>query len=169
MRKVLVLSASGVPQNVCKWTRAVLLLCKGKAELVEHAGRILAPQFPMPLVIKLSSYATRPFKSLAPNRENVIFRDGNTCQYCGRRHKAKNLTLDHVFPRSRGGRDTWSNLVAACHSCNGLKGDRTPDEARMPLLSVPCRPPSWLAFEVRKHSRSREEYRTWMKYIRTEE
>jgi 5-methylcytosine-specific restriction endonuclease McrA len=164
MQKVLVLNASNEPLNLCDWHRAVRLICKGKAEIVERNGRLLAPGFPMPRVIRLRSYVYRPFKALAPNRENVIHRDRRTCQYCGR--KKKGLTLDHVLPRSRGGRDTWTNLVAACHACNERKDDRTPEEAGMPLLSVPYKPTSWLAFEVSKYTRSPEDLRCWLKYLR---
>lgn len=165
MRKVLVLNASGEPHSLSKWTRAIKLLVKGKAETVEHDGRILVPGFPMPRVIKLRRYIYRPYKKLAANRENVIHRDGYTCQYCGRRRRERDLTLDHVLPRSRGGKDTWTNLVAACYACNARKGDRTPEEACMPLLSIPYRPVSSLHFELSKYARSDDELRCWTKYL----
>lgn len=164
MRKVLVLNASGVPLNLCGWTRAVTLLVKGKAEIVEHNGQMLAPDFPMPRVIQLHT-DIRPYKSLAPSRENIFHRDGNTCQYCAKRCKEKALTLDHVFPRSRGGRNTWTNLVAACYRCNERKGDQTPEEARMPLLRVPYKPSSALAFEISRVAKSDEELRSWSRHL----
>ena len=72
------------------------------------------------------------------SRKNVIRRDGGKCQYCGK--AANPLTVDHIMPRSRGGEDTWENLTTACMYCNNKKGDRTPEEARMPLLNKPKRP-----------------------------
>ena len=71
------------------------------------------------------------------NRRGILRRDHNSCQYCG---STKNLTLDHVIPRSRGGRHTWENVVAACSECNGRKGNRTPTEAGMPLRTKPKAP-----------------------------
>ena len=71
------------------------------------------------------------------NRQNIFRRDGNKCQYCG---SGRDLTLDHVMPRSRGGRSSWDNLVTACKGCNSRKGDWTPDEAAMPLRQSPFKP-----------------------------
>jgi len=77
------------------------------------------------------------------SRRNIFERDKNTCQYCGKRCAKCDLTLDHVTPRSRGGRDSWDNLVLACVRCNIKKGDQTPAEAHMPLLRNPGKP-AWL-------------------------
>jgi 5-methylcytosine-specific restriction endonuclease McrA len=91
----------------------------------------------------------------------VLHRDSYTCQYCGdHRH---DLTIDHIVPRSRGGLDSWDNVVAACLRCNVKKGDRTPREADMSLRSMPRRPMSHVHFEISKHSYS-EEY-SWKKYV----
>lgn len=76
------------------------------------------------------------------SRRNLFKRDRVTCQYCGARPGSEELTIDHVLPRSRGGRSTWENCVLACVACNALKADRTPEEARMPLRRPP-RKPSW--------------------------
>lgn len=78
-------------------------------------------------------------------RDNIFKRDGNACQYCGTTRER--MTIDHVFPRSRGGRNTWENLVSACERCNGRKNNRTPDEAKMKLLRRPRRP-IWETFIV---------------------
>jgi 5-methylcytosine-specific restriction endonuclease McrA len=72
------------------------------------------------------------------SRKNIIRRDNYRCQYCGK--KTSTLTIDHVIPKSRGGTDTWDNLVAACVKCNNKKGNRTPSEANMPLLKKPRKP-----------------------------
>ena len=77
------------------------------------------------------------------SRRNIFERDKNTCQYCGRKMSKTELTLDHVIPRSRGGIDSWDNLVLACMHCNVKKGSRTPEEAQMPLIQKPIKP-TWL-------------------------
>jgi 5-methylcytosine-specific restriction endonuclease McrA len=76
------------------------------------------------------------------SRKNVMLRDAHQCQYCGRRPPVRDLNIDHVMPRSRGGADSWENLVTACRVCNLRKGWRTPDEAAMRLIRQPA-PPRW--------------------------
>lgn len=77
------------------------------------------------------------------SRRAVLLRDNFTCQYCGGQPGKEHLTLDHIIPRSRGGRMDWENVVTACAPCNRRKANRTPDEANMRLLSVPVRPRFW--------------------------
>jgi 5-methylcytosine-specific restriction endonuclease McrA len=93
----------------------------------------------MPSIIRLNRYVNKPFRQggVVLNRQNVFKRDSNRCQYCT---SVKDLTLDHVQPKSRGGKTSWDNLVTACKSCNGKKGDFTPDEAGMILISKPYKP-----------------------------
>jgi 5-methylcytosine-specific restriction endonuclease McrA len=79
-----------------------------------------------------------PYKRIDLSRKNILKRDNHRCQYCGK--KTLDITIDHIMPKSRGGIDTWDNLVAACVRCNNRKGNRTPDEAGMKLLSKPRRP-----------------------------
>ena len=85
----------------------------------------------------LRGYVRVPYRTVLLTRRNLLRRDAHTCQYCG---AAERLTLDHVLPRSRGGTDAWDNLVAACTRCNSRKGNRTPEEAGMPLARAPFRP-----------------------------
>jgi 5-methylcytosine-specific restriction endonuclease McrA len=73
-------------------------------------------------------------------KKNVCLRDNFTCQYCGKQFPMSQLNQDHVLPRSRGGKTVWTNIVMACYACNERKADRTPDEAGMPLMSVPVKP-----------------------------
>jgi 5-methylcytosine-specific restriction endonuclease McrA len=161
LSKVLVLNASYEPLNICSWRRAVVLILKGKAESIEHNGKVLYTNFPLPTVIRLRSYVKIPYKEISLSRRNVLHRDNYTCQYCGdRRH---DLTIDHIVPRSRGGIDTWENVVAACLKCNVKKGDRTPREAGLVLMTTPRRPPSHVTFEISKHSLSGNTY--WNKYL----
>lgn len=162
MGKVLVLNASYEPLNITSWRRAVVLLLKGKAEQLEHNGQLIYRDFPIPTVIRLRHFVKVPYKEIPLTRRNLLERDRQTCQYCN--YRGEELTLDHVMPRSRGGADTWENLVAACVRCNVKKGNRTPKEANMPLHHQPRRPHSSLLFEISKHTRG-ETNQEWRKYV----
>ena len=138
---VLVLNQDYQALTLCSVQRAVILVHLQKAEMVASlTGRFMrstSMRFPWPSIVRLKAYVRVPYKRIMLTRKNVLRRDGMRCQYCGRRDA---LTVDHVYPKSRGGRDTWENLVAACTPCNNRKGNRTPDEAHMPLLRKPFRP-----------------------------
>jgi 5-methylcytosine-specific restriction endonuclease McrA len=142
--QVLVLNATYEPLNVVSVRRAVLLLVKEKAEIVEAAGAWLRSErlaLPVPLVIRLVYYVRIPRRfSLPLSRRTVLARDHYTCQYCGSHPGKAHLTIDHILPRSRGGDTTWENVITACAQCNRRKGNRTPEEANMPLRSRPGRP-----------------------------
>jgi 5-methylcytosine-specific restriction endonuclease McrA len=94
----------------------------------------------VPRVIRLLGYDRLPGRKVKFNRRNIFARDGNRCQYCGKRFATSELSLDHVVPRSRGGQATWENIVCACLRCNVRKGGRTPREASMRLIREPVRP-----------------------------
>ncbi|NEP15290.1 MAG: HNH endonuclease [Leptolyngbya sp. SIO4C1] len=162
MSKVLVLNASYEPLNVTSWRRAVVLIIKGKAERIEHNGKVIYADFPLPTVIRLRHYVRVPYKDIPLTRRNLLHRDGNTCQYCG--YAGDGLTLDHIVPRSRGGIDSWENIVTACVRCNVKKGNRTPREAAMPLRTAPRKPHSSLYFELSRHIRSGL-HQEWRKYV----
>ncbi|MBF2097704.1 MAG: HNH endonuclease [Gloeomargaritaceae cyanobacterium C42_A2020_066] len=162
MGRVLVLNASYEPLNITTWKRATVLLLKGKAEQLEHNGKLVYANFPLPTVIRLRHYISVPHKEIPLTRRNVLHRDGHACQYCG--YTGEDLTLDHVVPRSRGGGDTWENVVTACVRCNIKKGSRTPEEARLTLRQRPKRPHSGLHFEVSKHLRNGSN-QEWRKYV----
>ena len=97
----------------------------------------------MPEVILLRTFNGFFRHEVRFSRRNIFERDKQTCQYCGKYFGKPDLTLDHVIPRSKGGRDTWENLVLACVRCNVRKANRTPEEAGMPLLRRPAKP-TWL-------------------------
>lgn len=142
-RRVLLLNASYEPLGIVGIPRAVRLVWKETAQVVELDGdRVLrSPRFvfPAPSVIRLVEYIdVRGRQNRSPNmRASVFARDRYRCQYCGVKGSAFELTLDHILPRSQGGRTVPENLCAACKQCNQRKGDRSPDQARMPLLSNP--------------------------------
>jgi len=138
---VLLLNQNYQPLNVCTVRRAVVLLGIGKAELLENGrGEVHTPYraIAIPSVIRLMYLIKRPLLQRRLSRREVFLRDNYTCLYCGR--ETKQLTLDHVVPRSRGGAHSWENVVSACISCNHHKAGRTPKEAGMHLPGE-VRPP----------------------------
>jgi 5-methylcytosine-specific restriction endonuclease McrA len=165
MSNVLVLNATYEPLSVVSVRRAVLLLLKEKAEVVEAAEAYLRSErarVPVPLVIRLVCYVRIPNRmSLPVSRRTVLARDHYTCQYCGTQPGRAQLTMDHVIPRSRGGETCWENVVSACGPCNRRKGNRTPEEARMPVLQTPRRP-RYLALTLLESSTA---HATWDKYM----
>ena len=137
---VLVLNATYEPVNVCAARRALILILKGAALAEEETSGIIHSAslvMQVPSVIRLLEYRRIPFQARALSRKNILIRDRHTCQFCDRVLPASDLTLDHVIPRSQGGKSTWENLVACCHVCNNEKGDRTPENAGMKLLRQP--------------------------------
>ncbi len=145
---MLVLNASYEPINVCNIRRAAVLVLKERAEILErgegalHSERLV---FQRPCVIRLVRYVRVPrdVHRRKITRKAVLARDAWTCQYCG--HQSGGLTVDHVIPRSRGGRSVWENIVASCAPCNRKKGNLTPREARMHPRNHP-RPPGPTVF-----------------------
>jgi 5-methylcytosine-specific restriction endonuclease McrA len=162
---VLVLNASYEPLSVVSTQRAVVLLLKEKAQIVEAAEAWVRAQswsIPQPLVIRLVYYVRIPHRlSLPISRRTVLARDNFTCQYCGGHPDRSELTIDHVLPRCRGGKSTWDNVITACSRCNQIKGDRTPAEAGMRLRTTPQKP-RYVALTVLADARTRQ---AWDKYI----
>lgn len=144
LRSVLVLNATYEPLNIVPVHRAIVLLLKEKAEIVEAAKRQVRAErlaIDWPLVIRLVTFVPIPRRLPLPlSRRTVMARDMYTCQYCGGQPTKHELTVDHVIPRSRGGATIWENVVTACAPCNRRKGDRLPDEAHMMLRTKPARP-----------------------------
>lgn len=141
-RHVLVLNTTFEPINVCSLKRALILLLKDRAEVVESASHRIRSErlcLTQPTVVRLRTYVKiPPSERRRISRRAVMARDGFRCQYCGSPH---HLTLDHVVPTSRGGRTTWDNLVTSCAPCNVRKGSKLPGEIGMALRARP-RPPS---------------------------
>ena len=162
---VLVLNATFEPLSVVSVRRAVVLLLKEKAEIVEAAEAELRSEqltIPTPLVIRLVYYVRIPYRVSIPlTRRTVLARDHYTCQYCGEQPPRKELTVDHILPRSRGGHTTWDNVVTACQRCNGRKGNRTPEEANLKMRSKPTQP-RYVALAMIESPDARK---AWRKYI----
>ena len=141
--KALKLDSSYRPLEIVDAVEALVLCLIGKAYAVEtykEKIRSVSESFELPAVIVLTRYVKFKFKTISPTRKNIIWRDENRCQYCAKEFESRTLTLDHIVPRSKGGKNTWLNLVAACKKCNQKKGDRTPEDAGMKLIRAPERP-----------------------------
>jgi 5-methylcytosine-specific restriction endonuclease McrA len=147
---VLVLNATYEPINVCTVRRAVVLLLKEKAEMIERAEWELhsaTSTMARPMVIRLVSYVRIPRDTHRRKitRRAVFARDDWMCQYCGAR---SNLTVDHVVPRSKGGSSNWENIVASCAPCNRRKGNSLPRQVGMRLLKQPRTPSPHVFIQV---------------------
>ena len=139
-----------------------MLVFMNKVEMVSSFNgskfHTVDKEFSIPAVVRLQNYINVPYRGVELTRSNVFKRDAHQCQYCG---SEKDLSIDHVMPRSRGGGSNWKNLVTACKPCNARKGDYTPDEANMPLNMQPFKP-SYLMF-LRDFSGFK--YEEWMPYL----
>jgi len=162
---VLVLNATYEPLNVVSVRRAIVLLLKEKAEVVDATRETLRSErteYHCPLVIRLVAYVKVPRQMGLPlTRRTVLARDQYTCQYCGTQPGKNSLTVDHVIPRSKGGLTAWENVAAACGACNQRKGNRTPHEANMLLRSKPSRP-RYIAVVLLGHGNAPN---VWHKYL----
>jgi len=161
---VLVLNQNYEPLNVCRARRAVVLVYEGKAEMLEDGSGFIhstSHSFPLPSVIRLYYIIKRPRPKRRLTRLEVFNRDRYTCQYCGR--ESRQLTLDHVIPRHRGGQHTWENVVSACPHCNRRKAVRTPEQARMRLTRHPSFPRGNFFFYIPLHHLQTQS--KWQKYL----
>jgi 5-methylcytosine-specific restriction endonuclease McrA len=161
---VLVLNQNYEPLNICRARRAVMLIYRGKAEMLEDGSGFIhsiSHNFPVPSVIRLAYFIKRPRPQRRLTRLEVFNRDQYTCQYC--RQETRQLTLDHVIPRYRGGQHTWENVVSACIPCNRRKAGRTPDQAGMRLLHHPSPPRGNSFFTIPYHYWQTQS--EWQKYL----
>lgn len=143
MNSVLVINADLGPLHRVSVKHAIGMLLRNVAEIHEAEPDRLIGTFPIPRVVRLVHYVVtrwRYTRNPTWSRGGVLARDGHRCGYCAGRA----ATIDHIVPRCRGGRNTWSNTVAACGACNQRKGDLTLEQARMRLLVTPL-PPTWAA------------------------
>jgi len=160
---VLVLNQNYEPLNICRARRAVVLIYHGKAEMLENGSGFIHSAnhiFDLPSVIRLAYIIRRPWRERKLTRLEVFNRDQHTCQYCDK--ETRQLTLDHVIPRHRGGQHTWENVVSACIFCNRHKAGRTHQEAGMRLTRHPTHPHSNTPFYIPYHLQTQSE---WQKYL----
>ena len=189
VKKTLVLSRTFSPQRVVDRDKAICMIFSDRISLVLEVTDELMGVIPYdrlsdfkrviraygrrpgdengdllifsPSVVSSSQKFFEIKRDVSFNRDNVYMRDNYTCQYCGR--EKKDLTYDHVIPRSRGGRTTWDNIVTSCVSCNYKKGCKTPEQAGMTLKSAPDRP-TWYKM-IKSSIINRVADKTWISYI----
>ena len=179
---VLVLNRNFQPIHVTNVRRAFALLYAGSAQAVDRQFRTfdfnswaelsaetddevvhtVSRAIRVPRVILLQIYDRIPRAKVRFSRHNIYTRDNNTCQYCGQQLPRSELNLDHVVPRSRGGRTTWDNVVCCCVDCNVRKGARSPDQAGLKLLKIPTRPRWTPTFRA---GGNRVRYREWLPFL----
>lgn len=161
MNTILVLNADYVPLSITSLRKGFKLTWKGKAEVIESNSDALirTDKFTMnePSVIRLLSYVVLPYRKITLTRQNIFKRDNNKCSYCP---STKDLTLDHVMPKSRGGKDTWENLTTCCSKCNSKKGNKTPEEAGMKFHGIPKAPNAF--FMIAKSKGVNENWRPYI-------
>ena len=161
-RKVLVLNQSYEPLMVINAKRAIVLIIKEKVKMLEKYSeniRSVQNSFDLPSVIRLNFYVHLKYKDIVLNRRNILKRDDYRCQYCAK--QATPLTLDHIVPKNKGGKDSWENLVAACSKCNTRKGDTLLKHMDMKLLKKP-RKPSKL-FQLQTYVNKKQD--NWKQYL----
>lgn len=166
----LVLNNSNEPLDVVDLQRAVQLIYERKAEILEFKNKLLRSAgnaltkevfaIKLPTVIRMLYYVVRPFKRVVLSKKHVLLRDDYRCGYCDEQGGSE-MTVDHIYPRSRGGKSTWENLIACCSRCNFRKRNRTPEEASMKLLRRPNRPSFIPWVVVKRHTMPNE----WGKYL----
>jgi len=195
MNNVLVLNSSYVPIYVTSIKRAFKLLFKDKAEVISvKDGKYLNYNFSsweevslyqkaiwdkygkyeyfqhndnvlgIPKIIRLITYNKIPVK-VKLTRRNIILRDNHTCQYCNKKKPLSQLNIDHVIPKSKGGKNTWDNLVCSCIKCNSNKRDRTPKQAGMKLLRKPKKPNIYLMFKRYAEIFYNDNYEEWRSFF----
>jgi 5-methylcytosine-specific restriction endonuclease McrA len=165
-RKVLILNQTFEPLQICTARRAVVLLFAGKAERIEDNPQLIrspSVAIHLPSVIRLHHFIKPPAAPmLSFNKKNILKRDAYTCQYCGR-NGGERMTIDHIIPRSLGGRTVWENVVSACRACNLKKGNKTLGDTGMRLLRKPTRPRSASYLGILAYAS--HHYERWRKYL----
>lgn len=189
-QSVLVLNRLWQPVHICGARRAVALLFTGHAEVVHvhddgdvrahdldawlgisaldrwHPDEVLRSprvRIAVPRIIVLSAYDRMPRKEIRFSRDNVFQRDSYVCQYCGKRFEARQLNIDHVIPKDKGGPTTWENIVTSCVPCNSRKANKLPQQAKMFPLRSP-RQPRWRPL-VTSLRRARLHHKEWAYFV----
>lgn len=137
MLYTLKLDAAYRPLDVIDCFKSTSMVLSGRAKVLESYTEEIYPGIKTPSVIVLNNYIRKHSFFKNCNRANVVWRDNNTCQYCGKVFLFKDLTLDHVVPKSKGGLRTWENIVASCKRCNGIKGNHDLSQTNLKLIKQP--------------------------------
>jgi 5-methylcytosine-specific restriction endonuclease McrA len=164
--RTLLLDNAYMPVRIVAWEKAMILFLTGRAEVIEEYSNfnIRSPRetFKLPKILRLfnrNKYRTE----VKFNRHNVFYRDKYICQYCGGKFLQKDLTLDHVIPRSKGGKTSWENVVSCCGTCNHKKGNKLPEEFHLKLKSVPKKPRWTPKMSIKVKKDDPDEWFQWLK------
>lgn len=183
-KPVLVLNRLFQPVQLTTAKRAFVLLYGGAAQAMDEGGEaydfdlwrslpvrdeddalpIVGGALRVPRIVHLHRYDRTPRATVRLTRRNLMVRDAHQCQYCGKQPPVRELNIDHVLPRSRGGPDSWENLVTACRVCNLRKGWRTPEEANMRLARRPFRPKWSMTAQILLGTSTK--YREWEPFLK---
>ncbi len=147
--------------SIDTWVEASVLKAQYEREAHDFV-RTVRYEIAVPRIIRLLGYDRLPRQEVKLNRRNIYARDASTCQYCRKKFTTQELSLDHVIPRSLGGKTTWDNLVCACVYCNARKGGRTPTQAHMHLAKPPHKPKRNPVINVRLGS---DKYSSWKHFL----
>ena len=161
-KKVLLLNSSYEPLMVLSSKRAIVMLILDKVDKILDSSYIVHSEklfLNLPSIVKLKSYIFVKRKDIALTRKNIFYRDNNKCQYCGKCNVL--LTIDHVVPKQKGGKDTWKNLVTSCNRCNSKKANSYMYDVGMCLINDPVKP-HYLLY-LQKYASS--EYENWRPYL----
>lgn len=168
MDKTLLLNVTYEPLRVISWRKAVTLMVLGKVEIVEAYDctiRSVSFSVPLPSVVRLLTMVSWRRDVVQFSRKNICVRDRGMCQYCGTQLPHQEITYDHVIPKSQGGLTSWENVVICCLRCNSKKGNKTPQQAGMKLITPPKKPQWHPAFRITssmtEHPESWHEYLYW--------
>ena len=161
-KKVLLLNSSYEPISVINGKKAITMLITKKVDYIEKTQLFINSEklkISLPLIVKLKSYIYLEKRKIALTRKNIFKRDSYKCQYCGK--SASSLTIDHVIPKNKGGKDSWDNLVSACMKCNLNKADSFLKDINMRLINSPKKP-HYLIY-MQEHVSN--EYKSWKPYL----
>lgn len=162
-RLVLQLNSWYEPMSIITPRRALVLVTKGVASVELPTSIRIYPGVYLPSVIRLKEYKKIPRRMQQVSKKNILVRDSHRCMYCGEKGTGAELELEHIIPKSRGGKNTWENLVASCRKCNQRKGDKTPEEAGMTLIRRPL--PATIHTSTYVLRQLGAEVNEWKKYL----
>jgi 5-methylcytosine-specific restriction endonuclease McrA len=172
MKKALLLNADYTPLHFISDSRAFSLVYKGRAEVLDMGGKLSvwddeyfrtpSMTFGIPATVRLLSRVSRKWSPPRFRKKAIFNRDSWQCQYCQTLLHRSSVTIDHVYPRSRGGSNSWKNCVTSCKSCNRKKGSKTPAEAGMSLLKQPIEPSPFHFWDLAKGNIWHDDWTTFI-------
>lgn len=164
---ITVKEGSYLSHNIDEWFELSVLKSYFEEELTGREDWIKTPgmNIEAPRIIRFLNFDKKPFQKVKFSRKNIFLRDNFVCQYCGNKFPIEKLQLEHVVPRSKGGKTTWLNTVCSCHKCNTRKRNRTPQEAGMSLIRKPFKPVFSFTSSLKIPHNAKEKYTEWQHFL----